>query len=157
MLPSVILFYYIAAWFQVHSLHTTLTFRKLHCQRNKLHMHLFASFILKIFLTILKDVIFVDGVGLRSDIKYKNGSSYFFVDTEVGASSARRTRSIITHVCFPVGKLDVQIRHQFVGVLHFGELLLDPDGGPLPAQSHFQGPVRRLQQEHSALHSARVG
>lgn len=46
-------------------------------------MHLFASFILKILFTLLKDFLFVEGVGLRSNIRHKNGESYFFVDKEV--------------------------------------------------------------------------
>lgn len=46
-------------------------------------MHLFASFILKILFTLLKDFLFVEGVGLSSNIRHKNGEKYFFVDKEV--------------------------------------------------------------------------
>ncbi|KAI4470031.1 pdf receptor-like protein-related [Holotrichia oblita] len=45
-------------------------------------MHLFASFILKIVFTLLKDFLFVEGVGLRSNIRHKNGEKYFFVDKD---------------------------------------------------------------------------
>lgn len=46
-------------------------------------MHLFASFILKIVFTLMKDFLFVEGVGLRSNIRHKNGDKYFFVDKDV--------------------------------------------------------------------------
>ncbi|XP_018333835.1 secretin receptor-like [Agrilus planipennis] len=56
--------------------------KKLHCPRNKLHMHLFASFIFRAFISLLKDALFIQGIGLASDMKYRNGSLYFYEDTE---------------------------------------------------------------------------
>ncbi|XP_022918523.2 vasoactive intestinal polypeptide receptor 2-like isoform X1 [Onthophagus taurus] len=59
-----------------------LAIKKLHCPRNKLHMHLFMSFILKIFFAHLKDILFVGGIGLKENIVSKNGDKYFFHDRE---------------------------------------------------------------------------
>ncbi|KAK4872460.1 hypothetical protein RN001_014489 [Aquatica leii] len=58
------------------------TIKKLHCPRNNLHMNLFASFIFRAFLSLLKDIIFIKGVGLSRDLKYKNGETFFFQDKE---------------------------------------------------------------------------
>ncbi|XP_069690155.1 secretin receptor-like [Periplaneta americana] len=52
--------------------------KKLRCPRNMLHLHLFVSFILRAFTSLLKDIIFVSGVGLRQDVIEKNGSAYFY-------------------------------------------------------------------------------
>jgi hypothetical protein len=52
--------------------------RKLRCPRNMLHLHLFVSFITRAFMALLKDLLFVGGVGLRMDVVEKNGSSYFY-------------------------------------------------------------------------------
>jgi hypothetical protein len=43
-----------------------------------LHLHLFVSFIMRAFMALLKDILFVGGVGLRMDVIEKNGSSYFY-------------------------------------------------------------------------------
>lgn len=58
-------------------------FRKLHCARNKLHMNLFASFIFRAFIKLLKDLVFVNGVGFSDTVRYKDGETFFFEDTEV--------------------------------------------------------------------------
>lgn len=55
-----------------------LVARKLRCPRNMLHLHLFVSFIMRAFMALLKDILFVGGVGLRMDVVEKNGSSYFY-------------------------------------------------------------------------------
>lgn len=52
--------------------------KKLQCPRNMLHLHLFVSFIMRAFMALLKDILFVGGVGLRMDVIEKNGSSYFY-------------------------------------------------------------------------------
>lgn len=46
-------------------------------------MHLFASFILRAGLSLVKDFSFIEGVGLAGDVTNKNGKSYFYVDIEV--------------------------------------------------------------------------
>ncbi|CAK9824043.1 Secretin receptor [Anthophora retusa] len=43
--------------------------RKLRNPRNRLHMHLFASFIMRAFMALLRDWIFVNGIGLGVDEK----------------------------------------------------------------------------------------
>lgn len=55
------------------------TIKKLRCPRNMLHLHLFASFIMRAFLLLLKGSLFVDGIGLPSDLLQKEGGG-FFVD-----------------------------------------------------------------------------
>ncbi|XP_012344970.1 secretin receptor [Apis florea] len=44
--------------------------RKLRNPRNKLHMHLFASFIMRAFMTLVRDWIFVDGISRTVDVIY---------------------------------------------------------------------------------------
>lgn len=46
-------------------------------------MNLFASFIFRAFFHILKEILFVDGVGLTIDFVGKNGDLYFKTDSEV--------------------------------------------------------------------------
>jgi len=53
-------------------------------------------------------------------------------------------------------QLAVQVCDQCVAVLHHGELLVDPDGGALPPQSHLPGSVLRYQLHHS-VRLARMG
>lgn len=46
-------------------------------------MHLFASFILRAGLSMIKNFSFIEGVGLAGDVAKRDGKSYFFVDNEV--------------------------------------------------------------------------
>ncbi|CAG9769520.1 unnamed protein product [Ceutorhynchus assimilis] len=52
--------------------------KKLHCARNILHMNLFASFILRSFMHILKDALFVNGIGLSKDMMLDSDGREFF-------------------------------------------------------------------------------
>ncbi|EEB13319.1 parathyroid hormone receptor, putative [Pediculus humanus corporis] len=54
-----------------------LSFRKLYCSRNTLHLHLFVSFIMRAFVTFLKEFLFEQGIGLRSNFVEQNGTKYF--------------------------------------------------------------------------------
>ncbi|XP_026669652.1 parathyroid hormone 2 receptor [Ceratina calcarata] len=51
--------------------------RKLKNPRNRLHMHLFASFIMRAFMALVRDWIFVDGIGLAADIIYVDEKNAF--------------------------------------------------------------------------------
>ncbi|XP_022241562.1 parathyroid hormone/parathyroid hormone-related peptide receptor-like [Limulus polyphemus] len=42
--------------------------RKLRCPRNNLHMHLFMSFMMRALMFLLKDALFVAGMGLQSNV-----------------------------------------------------------------------------------------
>ena len=52
-------------------------YRKLRCPRNNLHLHLFASFILRATMNLLKGVLFVDGLGMAGDVQIVNGDVQF--------------------------------------------------------------------------------
>lgn len=54
--------------------------KKLRCPRNILHMHLFASFMFRAFMALMKDIVFVSGIALASDVIIKNGKIYWLVD-----------------------------------------------------------------------------
>ncbi|XP_022235889.1 parathyroid hormone/parathyroid hormone-related peptide receptor-like, partial [Limulus polyphemus] len=42
--------------------------RKLRCPRNNLHMHLFTSFLMRALMFLLKDALFIAGMGFRSNV-----------------------------------------------------------------------------------------
>ncbi|XP_046396950.1 vasoactive intestinal polypeptide receptor 2-like [Ischnura elegans] len=52
--------------------------KKLRCPRNILHMHLFASFIMRAFMSLLKDSLFIDGIGLSYDVVQQNGEAFVY-------------------------------------------------------------------------------
>ena len=68
--------------------------RKLYCSRNTLHMHLFISFIMRAFMALLKDNLFVDGVDLVSPNKFVDPHSY---QSSVSVIPAPSFRSISFH------------------------------------------------------------
>ncbi|XP_078034112.1 parathyroid hormone/parathyroid hormone-related peptide receptor [Augochlora pura] len=51
--------------------------RRLRNARNRLHMHLFASFIMRAFMALIRDWIIDDGIGLAVDVVYVNGKDAF--------------------------------------------------------------------------------
>ncbi|KAJ8667488.1 hypothetical protein QAD02_009151, partial [Eretmocerus hayati] len=51
--------------------------RRLRSQKNILHMHLFVSFIARAVMYLLKDLLFVGGVGLAKNVVFKDGESYW--------------------------------------------------------------------------------
>ncbi|GLH12554.1 uncharacterized protein GBIM_17285 [Gryllus bimaculatus] len=51
--------------------------QKLRCPRNVLHMHLFASFIMRAFMSLLKDSLFVQGLGMTTNLLMKEEGDYF--------------------------------------------------------------------------------
>ncbi|KAM0729259.1 Parathyroid hormone/parathyroid hormone-related peptide receptor [Formica fusca] len=53
--------------------------RKLRCSRNILHMHLFVSFVMRAFMALLKDLLFVSGIGL-SDAVIENDEGYWLIN-----------------------------------------------------------------------------
>ncbi|XP_014486097.1 PREDICTED: vasoactive intestinal polypeptide receptor 2-like isoform X2 [Dinoponera quadriceps] len=55
------------------------TIKKLRCPRNILHMHLFASFMMRAFMGLLKDMLFVSGIG-TSNVVVPDGDGYWLVD-----------------------------------------------------------------------------
>ncbi|KAL1516859.1 hypothetical protein ABEB36_000699 [Hypothenemus hampei] len=55
--------------------------KKLHCARNILHMNLFASFILRSLMQILKNTLLQNGLGLSKDMLERDGIYYFHVDS----------------------------------------------------------------------------
>lgn len=57
--------------------------RKLRNPRNRLHMHLFASFIMRAFMALLKDWSFIDGIGLAWDVVFVDGKSAFIRERNV--------------------------------------------------------------------------
>ncbi|XP_019874300.2 parathyroid hormone/parathyroid hormone-related peptide receptor-like [Aethina tumida] len=54
-----------------------ITIKRLHCQRNKLHIHLFISFLLKGVMFFIKDFLFVQGTALTDEVHYENGAAEF--------------------------------------------------------------------------------
>lgn len=59
-------------------------FRKLRNPRNRLHMHLFASFIMRAFMALIRDWVFVDGIRLAVDIVYVDEKNAFIKERNVG-------------------------------------------------------------------------
>lgn len=55
------------------------TIKKLRCPRNILHMHLFVSFVMRAFMALLKDLLFVSGIGLAAAV-IKDDEGYWLIN-----------------------------------------------------------------------------
>ncbi|KAK7871565.1 hypothetical protein R5R35_010363 [Gryllus longicercus] len=60
-----------------------LSIKKLRCPRNVLHMHLFASFIMRAFMSLLKDSLFVQGLGMTADLLTREEGDYFHSEHQI--------------------------------------------------------------------------
>ncbi|XP_050388620.1 parathyroid hormone/parathyroid hormone-related peptide receptor isoform X2 [Patella vulgata] len=70
--------YSISLAFLLFAVFIMIYFKKLHCQRNTIHVNLFLSCILRAGVCLLKEVIMVQGMGLPMDIEYnQNGEPVF--------------------------------------------------------------------------------
>ena len=54
-------------------------FRRLRCPRTTIHLNLFISFILRAFASLLKENLFVGGVGLAKDVKIGDNGAIDFI------------------------------------------------------------------------------
>ncbi|XP_005093469.1 secretin receptor [Aplysia californica] len=54
-------------------------FRKLHCQRNTIHINLFISFILRSVISLLRNSLLVKGFALPTDIRHADDGSIIFI------------------------------------------------------------------------------
>lgn len=57
--------------------------RKLRNPRNRLHMHLFVSFIMRAFMALLKDWIFIDGIGMAWNVVFVDRNNAFINERSV--------------------------------------------------------------------------
>ncbi|XP_041366702.1 secretin receptor-like [Gigantopelta aegis] len=59
-----------------------LSFKRLHCARNTIHLNLFVSFILRATFSFLKENILVQGLGFPVDVRQHKGGVEFIEGTE---------------------------------------------------------------------------
>jgi hypothetical protein len=145
-------------------------------------MHLFISFIMRAFMALLRDNLFVDGLdslALSTDEALVEAASDGVLHQYPGTSgvsisffgyfleyqndfpagdfiSVRFDKSVDLIVSDPLYTVGVQISDELVAVFHHGQLLLDIDGRPLLAQFNFPGAFHRLECHHH-LHHPRMG
>jgi hypothetical protein len=80
----------------------SISHRRLHCPRNTVHINLFLSFMFRATVSILKDNILVQGLGLPGDVYHtQHDDRVVFLDGgSVSTVSARRLSSASTAFVF---------------------------------------------------------
>ncbi|GFR96166.1 parathyroid hormone/parathyroid hormone-related peptide receptor-like [Elysia marginata] len=58
-------------------------FKKLHCQRNTIHINLFASFLLRAVISVMRNSLLVHGLALPSDLVQEDGGTINFSDGSI--------------------------------------------------------------------------
>ncbi|KAK3578748.1 hypothetical protein CHS0354_010131 [Potamilus streckersoni] len=58
-----------------------LYFRRLRCNRNIIHVHMFMSFILRAVISLVRDTVMVQGLGFPGDIAFKENGNIYFLET----------------------------------------------------------------------------
>ncbi|RZC38229.1 parathyroid hormone/parathyroid hormone-related peptide receptor-like [Asbolus verrucosus] len=69
--------YILSTIFLITALFVFIHIKRLHCARNKLHGHLFVSFVVRALMSLIKDGLFVKGIALAHDVVYVNGEPQF--------------------------------------------------------------------------------
>ncbi|XP_051174636.1 glucagon receptor-like [Leptopilina boulardi] len=96
--------------------------KKLQNTRNRLHMHLFASFILRAFMALLKNWLFVEGTGLPEDIFLNDGQKVFIVQSN---PSFCKTITSIWQYCILANNTWILMEGLFLHRLIFSTLSAD--------------------------------
>uniref|UniRef100_T1JAX0 G-protein coupled receptors family 2 profile 2 domain-containing protein n=1 Tax=Strigamia maritima TaxID=126957 RepID=T1JAX0_STRMM len=68
--------YSVSLTFLLVALFIMAAMKRLRCPRNNLHMHLFSSFIMRAFMALLKDNLYVEGIAMASHVIGNDGDSF---------------------------------------------------------------------------------